>query len=126
MKKNIAIKIIAFIEIIIGISTILGLLLFISRKPLNVFIFVLISAIISIGIGWGLLTFGNWARILLIFFSGYIILTKILMFMGLLYFNGEIISFISISLKNLISILYHAIVMIILNQKTIKGNFTRQ
>ena len=120
---------IAFIELLIGLSTLSGLvtysLLSISKKPLNVFIFVLLSSAISTIIGSGLLNYREWSRNLLLFFSGYIIITKVLIIAGLLMFNGEIITFIPAGFKNCISILYHGFIILFFNQKTVRGYFTK-
>ena len=129
MRSKTIIKIIAITEISIGLSTILGLLTYIllslSTKSLNVFIFVLVSAIISSILGIGLFYYKNWARTLLLFFSGYIVLTKIMCFFNLLHFNGDIIIFISSRLKNSISIIYHVLIIAFLNWETVRKIFIK-
>ena len=127
-KKTIRIiALIAFVELAIGISTIIGLLtsasLHLSKKPANVFIFVILSAMISTAIGIGLFKCREWARTAIVFFSGYIILTKVLVFAGLMHFNGEIIAFIPTDLKNYISIAYHAFLFIFFSRKSAKIHF---
>ena len=121
------IKIIAFIELLIGLSTVFGLttytVLSLSTKPLNVFIFVLLCAVISSMIGAGLFDRREWARVLLVFFSGYVIITKAMVFAGLLQFNGEIMTFIPAGLKNCASVLYHGFVLIFFTRKSVKGRF---
>ena len=123
MEKRIT-RIIAFIEISIAIFTILGLALSeplsLSKKSPNVFIFVLLSSIVSGVLGIGLFKDKNWAKTLLVFFSGYVILTKILIFSNLVHFNGEIITFIPTSLKNDISIAYHIFVVLFFTRKQAK------
>jgi hypothetical protein len=122
-----AIKVIAFLELIIGLTTLISLtalyLLSISTKPLNVFIFVLVSSIISIIIGLGLLAHKNWAREVLLFFSMYIVFTKILIFSNLLQFKGEIITFIPGLTKNIVSFLYHSFILLFFNQGKVKQIF---
>ena len=129
MKYKIIIKAVAVIEFLIGSSTLLGLisysLLSILRKPLSVFIFVLISSAISISIGLGLFNHKEWARKTLIFFAGYIILTKLMTFSNLLQFTGEIITFIPAGFKNSISILYHSLIVLFFNQAAVKENFKK-
>lgn len=124
------IRIIAFIELSIGLSTLSGLIVYsslsMSQKPLNVSIFVCVASLISILIGLGLLANKDIARKVLIFFSSYIVLTKIMIFLNLMRFNGEIIGFIPASLKNSISILYHGLIIIILNQRDVKESFLRK
>jgi hypothetical protein len=83
-------------------------------KPLNVYIFVTLTAIMAVVFGIGLLYDGKWAVRLLIFFSGYIILTKILVYAGLLSFAGAIITIVPVALKDGISILYHSALIIFL------------
>jgi hypothetical protein len=121
------IRTIAITELAIGASTILGLVVstifFSSKKSPNVFMFVLMSATASSLIGIGLLRHKHWARMVLVFFSGYIVLTKILIFADLLHFNGEIITLIPASLKNYISIAYHCFVVLFFTRRTTKTHF---
>lgn len=122
MPKNI-IKLIAAIEVAIGLITVFGVIISTlsgaSHKPLNVFIFVLLSSMASTTIGIGLFKHKHWSRMILVFFSGYIIFTKFLIFTNLMHFNGEIITFIPTDYKNYISILYHAAVMVILTRANV-------
>jgi len=127
MKTKIIVKALGLIELFIGLVTITSLLTYsilsLSKKPLNVFIFVLTSSITSIILGCGLWRMRGWARSLLLFFSGYIVLTKFLMFAGLLRFNGEIITFVPYSVKNTISVAYHILIMLFLSLQATKGYF---
>jgi hypothetical protein len=119
---------ISCVEMLIGASTVTGLLasaaMAAQKKPANVFLFVLVSAAASFIIGAGLFRRKEWARMPLVFFSGYIILTKMLVFTGLMKFSGEIITFIPADLKNLISILYHFFVVVYFTRMSIKKEFT--
>ncbi|MCX5678963.1 MAG: hypothetical protein NTY76_07675 [Candidatus Omnitrophica bacterium] len=123
------IRTIAVIELSIGAFTICGItiygLLAISRKPLNVFIFVFLAGVASSVIGMGLFNYKHWARNLLIFFSGYIILIKIMIFADLLHLNGEIMTFPPASLKNYISIAYHGFIVLFLTRQTVKECFIK-
>jgi hypothetical protein len=123
------IRIIAFIEIIIGATAFLGLVTLplpsLCAKHPSVFIFFLIASMVSIGIGAGLFYSKGWARMLLIFFSGYIILTKILVFANVLNFSVEIIRFIPAGLKDRVSIAYHCFLMALLTRRSVKDFFTR-
>ena len=127
MRNKLIIKIIAYIELLLGISTFLGsviyALLSVSQKSLSVFIFVIVSSIISIVIGLGLLIRRKWAKRILIFFSGYIIMTKIFIFAGLLQFTGEMINIVHVDLKNFISGMYHTAVILFLSRKTVRKEF---
>lgn len=108
---DLGIKIIGYIEVFIGLITINFVVFFdlleIIKKPLGVFIFVMISSVISATIGFGILKYRKWARILLVFFSGYVILLKILLSLGVVHFTGEIITSFPAGLKDSISSFYH-------------------
>ncbi|MBL7157531.1 MAG: hypothetical protein ISS92_05175 [Candidatus Omnitrophica bacterium] len=126
-KPITVIYLVAFIEIAIGFCTIGGLALSsifsLSQKPPNIFMFVFISAVISTSLGIGLLLAKNWARKLLMFFSGWVILTKLLIFMGVLQFSGELLTVVSNPAKNTLSIVYHATLIILLNHQAFKKYF---
>jgi len=123
------IKIIALVEILIGIVTLIGLtitaLFFLPKKPLNIFIFVMISASISTALGVGILKYKEQARVLLIFFSGYIIFTKILIFSDLLQLCCDIVSFIPSYIKNGVSFAYHTFIILFFTQRNIKKYFIK-
>lgn len=128
MKPRTIINLIASIEVAIAMATVFGLtyslLLSRSTKPANVFVFVLASAAISFFLGVSLFFLKNWARQLLVFFSGYVILTKILVFMNILRLEGEMITSISNPAKNTISILYHLFAIIALLRPSVKKLFS--
>jgi hypothetical protein len=113
--------IIAWIEILIGTVTLItsSLVQFTGvfaaqPKPTNVYIFVILTAIMAVAFGIGLLYDGKWAVRLLIFFSGYVILTKILVYAGILSFTGAIITIVPVEIKDGISILYHSLLIVFL------------
>jgi hypothetical protein len=122
-----AVNIIALIELLIGLVTVSSLVitstLFLSRKPFNVFLFVLATSVTSIAIGMGLFKRWRWAWLLIVFFSGYIVLTKVLLLFGLLIFTGEIITFIPMEAKNYISIFYHAFIFFYFTRKSVRSQF---
>ncbi len=124
-----AVRVIAVIELLIGVFTLTGVmtthLLHLSKKSPAVFIFVLLASVASAAIGFGLLKYKKWSRTLLIFFSGYIVITKVMIFTGLMSFNGEIITFISAGLKNYISIVYHLCVVLFFTQRKVKEQFSQ-
>jgi hypothetical protein len=126
-RSVVIVKAIAWIEISIGIATVLSLavsaLFFHTEKSANVFMFVLASALTSSALGAGLLRRNNLFRKLLIFFSGYVILIKFLVFIGILHFTGELITAISDPVKNSISIIYHIFVIIILSREPSNKDF---
>ncbi len=120
MRKIVLITI-GVIEILIGTVTLIGCFAVqtwglpgVSVKPENVYIFVMASAGVSFILGIGILLGREWARKFLIIFSGYIVLTKLLIFSGLLSFTGQIMIMVPVRIKDLISLIYHALLIIIL------------
>jgi hypothetical protein len=112
--QKIAILLIGIIEIFIGLATLIGCfsvqtwgVLGLTGKPGSVYIFVVVTATISLILGIGIIFGREWAKKLLLFFSGYVILTKVLQFLGLLVFKGQIITVIPSQTKDIISIVYH-------------------
>ena len=127
MKNNLIVAIIAGVELLIGLMTLTSLVVsFIGdfeQKPLNVFIFVFITSLISIMIGLGLFVYHPIARRVLIYFSIYIVLIKIMIFFHLLEFKGEIITFLPQGIKDTISFMYHGLIIILLNNKSVRKAF---
>ncbi|NQT23369.1 MAG: hypothetical protein HQ579_08060 [Candidatus Omnitrophica bacterium] len=121
LKNKLYVLVIGFIEVLIGFATLSGLMVSLlrstSNKPMNVFLFVLMSALVTTILGIGLLRYKQWARTLLIFFSGYIIITKVLIFMGVLQLTGELVTVISPLFQNIISTAYHFAVIIVLQKQ---------
>ena len=121
------VELIGSIELLIGLTTILFVILFdlfsIVEKPLGVFIFVMISAVLSTTIGFGILRYRRWARILIIFFSGYVICLKVLIYLNIVYFTGEILKVVPSDLKNIVSFLYHLSVIIFFTNKKVITRF---
>ena len=127
MHQKTVIKIIGLAELLIAfialVSFAVCFLFSTLRKPPNVFAFVVISNAISILLGVGMLCYREWARVALIFFSGYIIITKLLIFSQLLHFSGEILVFMPEELKNVISIVYHSFLILALRNPAVKTYF---
>jgi hypothetical protein len=127
---SIVIGIIASIEMAIGLITVLCTTLyplyFISRKPPAVFAYVLASSLVSAALGFGILKLNEHSRRLLVFFSGYVILTKVLIFAGLLEFKGEILAVPPPWIKDCVSLLYHILVIIALESAMVKKEFVRR
>ena len=126
MSKKI-INLIAFVEVAIGLVTITGLAvslaLSLSTKSPNVFIFVLISATISCAIGLGLFGRRGWARSALVFFSGYIVITKLMLFAGILKLNGQMVTVIPDIIKNTVSFIYHGFMVVFFTRSAVKEYF---
>lgn len=86
----------------------------VPKKPGNVYFFVMVTALAAIALGAGLLMGKEWARRLLIFFSGYIVLTKLMIYLGLMSLTGPMVTFLPSSAVNIISSVYHIAVIAIL------------
>lgn len=127
MKPKFGITIFAFLEILIGsltsIAVILSLVQGKSAKPLEVLIFVLTTAIVSTLLGFGILKGNLTCYHLLLYFSSIIILSKILIFAKIIAFNGALETTIPSSIKNIISILYHGLLVFFFTRKPIKERF---
>lgn len=117
MYHHALLKLIGITEIAIGLSTITGIaitpLTNFPTKHLSVMIFVITTSIISVFLGIGIIKNNKTAIKLILIFSIYIILTKILIFYGLMQFNGEIITFLPKNAKNSISLIYHSLIVIV-------------
>ena len=102
--SKITIRVIAIIEILIGLyislSFIIASLINPPGRPKTVYGFVVLTSLISVIIGIGLFRYKNWGRQFLIFFAGYVIFTKFLLLSNLVEFTGNTIKFMSINLKD--------------------------
>lgn len=121
------IALIGVIEVVIGFGSLCAVTAFhflaIAVKPLNVLIFVLASSLTSIVLGYGILARRSWARTLLVFFAGYVALTKVLLAADLLTLNGAIAAGIPSWLTNATSFIYHVTLIVILERKACKERF---
>jgi hypothetical protein len=79
----------------------------------------LITSLISTLLGIGLLKKNRYAIIFLIFFSGYIILSKILIYTGFMHFLGQSILPFKSLYVDFVSLIYHAVVIFILRKKVV-------
>src|SRR3989338_2448697 len=126
---KIVIRIIAATEILIGAVTLGANTGFVfsgfNPKPINVLVFVIWSSILSICLGLGLIGYKKIAHDLLIYFSSVVIVSKLLIFMGIIGLNGALETSIPPSIKNYISMIYHAAVILYLNQSRIKKLFVK-
>lgn len=123
-NSKIIIRVFAIIEILIGVtislSFIITSLISPPGRPKSVYWFVIITSVISIVIGAGLFKYKRWARIMLIFFAGYVAISKPLLFTNLVKFTGNTIEFMPTNLKDIFSFLYHCIILGVFNLKDIK------
>lgn len=121
------IKLVALIECAIGATTIVGISYYatqsLSQKPLGVFVFVFVAAVVSSLIGLGLLSGKEIARKCLVYFSGYIVIEKTLIFLGVFSLNGRVVSDIRGVPVDVISLAYHGIILIVFSRHQIKAFF---
>jgi hypothetical protein len=127
LKNYRTLLVIGIIEILIGGVTLLGilisLLLGINTKPLNVLLFVIVSAILSALIGVGVLKFKKIAYQLLLYFSSVVFLSKLLIFLGVIHLSGALETMIPSPAKDSFSICYHGFVIYLLQRQDIKSIF---
>jgi hypothetical protein len=102
-------------EIVIGsiafFTLLISLVFHTSTKPWEVALFVVTTAAISAGLGIGLLRHSLACYNLLIFFSQVIIISKIAIFLKVISLNGALETTIPSGIKNIISIVYHGILI---------------
>jgi len=121
--KKIIFSIVGAIEVVIGLITLISCFVVqtwnifgYTPKPFSVYVFVVVSAMISFVLGVGMLSYRDWARIALIFFSGYVVLTKIMIYSKLLVFSGEILTIVPVWSKDVVSVGYHLVLIITLSR----------
>ncbi len=127
IKAKQGIPLFGLMEIAIGLVTLQSIPYFAGlghTKPPGELFFVLASSLFSFVLGVGILFRFNPARRLLIFFSGWIIVTKVLLFLGVMTLVSEVSTTIPIQIKNVISLVYHALLMLYLRHPLIKKEFT--
>ena len=127
MKDKLGIALFAITEILIGLITLTAVILSLaqgkSAKSLEVLVFVLITAIISSGLGLGILRYKLLAYRLLLYFSSIIILSKILIVAKLITLTGALETTLPYSLKNITSALYHSLLIFYFTRKSIRELF---
>ncbi|MCG3176728.1 MAG: hypothetical protein MOGMAGMI_01689 [Candidatus Omnitrophica bacterium] len=118
------IYLIAIIECLIGLVTVVALALYPGPpKPPAVSLFVFIAAAVSFTIGLGLFYQDERARRWLVYFSGYICLEKLLIFMGVLTLNGQVLPAAWSLPKDALSFTYHAILVALLSRPSMTAFF---
>jgi hypothetical protein len=127
LKHNWDIILFGIIEILIGGVTLTAVLLSLfegkSTKPLNVLLFVLFTALTSLGIGIGILRHNLNCYRLLLYFSSIIVLSKILIFAKIISINGALETTIPSPVKHIISIIYHSIIILYFTRNRVKEKF---
>lgn len=126
MIKNVIVAI-GITEVLIGsvtpLASIISWTLALYNKPLAVTIFVISASLVSLSLGIGLLRFRAWARKLIIFFAGYILLTKVLILSGIIMLSGALETSVSPEIKNSISIIYHIFIIVFFARHAVKDKF---
>ena len=126
MIKNVVVAI-GVTEVLIGsvtlLTSIISWTLALYNKPLAVTIFVISASLVSLLLGIGLLKLRTWARKLIIFFAGYVILTKVLILSGIIVLSGALETSISPGIKNSVSMIYHAFILMFFTRCPVKDKF---
>lgn len=126
--KNRGVWFFAVVEILIGLITLsaVGLSLIQGRclKPPEVIIFVLGTALISLGLGIGILTYNIHCYHLLLYFSSVIILSKLLIFTKIITLSGALETTLSFDFKNAASVIYHGLLIFYFTRSGIRKNFS--
>ena len=127
MNRRRGIIIFGIVEILIGLITLTAVIVSLiqgkSTKPFEALAFVLITAVISLIVGLGILRYNRYCYNALLYFSSIIILSKILIFAKIITLNGALETTIPDSFKNIISILYHSLLIFYFTRKSIKEKF---
>jgi hypothetical protein len=129
MQRGRGIKYFAYSEIILGLaslgSTFICLLKHYCIYPPASLAFLLITAFISISLGLGILKHNVHAYHLLIFFSGLIVLSKILIFGQIISLNQNIITLLPPGTKNMTSLIYHSLLIFYFTRKPVIDVFSK-
>jgi hypothetical protein len=129
MKPPKGILIFGLIEIAIGAITLIAvltsLILSLSTKPLNVLVFVITTSLISVYLGIGIIRRHIHAYHMLLFFASVVILSKILIFTKIIVLYGALEISIPSAFKDIISLIYHALIILYFNLKKVKGEFQK-
>jgi hypothetical protein len=130
LKRGYGIIIFGLIEISIGLVTLAALMLrFISGtsgKPPEVFAFILATSIISCGLGVGVLRLSLHSYHSLLFLASAIILSKILIFSRIIYLNGALEGSIPSDIQNVISVIYHSLLILYFIRPSVKKQFRQK
>jgi hypothetical protein len=94
-------------------------------KPFNVLVFVVVSSLISVTLGIGIIKKNRLARKLLLFFAGWVILSKILILGNIISLCCALETSTPAYVKNAVSICYHLVLILYLRRPLIKKEFLR-
>lgn len=127
MKKYRKILIVGIIEILIGITTLLGtlfLLIFsLNTKEPNVIFFVTVAACSSTALGFGIIKTQKWAYYLLLYFASMIIFSKIMIFLNIIHLDSSLVSAVPNWLNHVVSLGYHGWLIYFLKRPKVKELF---
>ena len=114
----------AIVEIAIGVSTLTGLIVSlitrVSTKPPAVIVFVTATSLVSLSLGIGLIRHSSVCYRALVYFATVVILSKILIFAGIITLSGALETVIPSGIKNTVSIFYHSLILLYLTQPAVK------
>ncbi len=127
LKQNYGVFIFGLIEICIGVVTLVALIessLFRqSAKPPEVFIFVLVTSLISLSLGIGILRYNLNCYHLLLYFATLIIFSKLLIFAKIISLSGALETSVPSGIKNTVSVIYHALLLLYFNSAGVRERF---
>jgi len=119
MKPGRGIILFGVTEIVIGLSAFIFLVLSIftgrCAKPPSVIVFVLAAALISFLLGAGILRRSLISYRMLQYFATVIILSKLLIFAGVISLSGALDTSMPQPAKNIISLVYHSFLLFYFN-----------
>ena len=122
------IKYFAYTEIILGIvslfCTTFCLLNNQPAYPATAAIFLVATALISISLGIGILNYNRQSYYLLIFFSGVVALSKILIFSNVISLNLTITFRVTPRVSNATSLIYHSLLIFYFTRKSVIDIFS--
>lgn len=126
-KKDWGVVLFGVAELAIGTIALVAVLasLFLGRsaKPWEVLLFVLTTSITSASLGLGILKYNLTSYNLLLFFAKVIILTKAAIFLKIISLSGALETSIPAGTKNIISVIYHIILIWYLGRPKIRAYF---
>ena len=118
---------VGLIEICIGMVTLAALIescLFgQSAKPPEVFLFVLATSLLSLGLGAGILRYSLGCYRLLLYFATLVVFSKLLIFAGIISLNGALETSIPSGVKNTVSVVYHSMLILYFNSAAVRKLF---
>lgn len=130
MNLRQGISVFGIIEILIGSFTLSGvatsLVLGTSQKPLGVLIFVVCAAVVSLGLGVGILRRNRPCYYLLLFFASLVLASKLLIIAKVIVLSGALETVIPSPVKNIISLAYHLLLILYLTLPSSRRAFSRK